>query len=68
MALNFVWYSILENIEYASDQTWSLWMKILGVNIAVQMIGASVAALLVVNQVRNNYADCWNTMNLLYIR
>jgi hypothetical protein len=55
MALNFVWYSYLENLEYASDQTWSKWMRILGINIFVQTVGAAIAALLVVNQVTSNY-------------
>ena len=68
MALNFVWYSYLENLEYASDQTWSKWMNILGINICVQTVGAIVAALLVVNQVTSNYSVCWNIMNFLYIR
>ncbi len=68
MALNFVWYSYLENLEYASDQTWSKWMRILGINIFVQTVGAIVAALLVVNQVTSNYSVCWNIMNFLYIR
>ena len=44
-------------------------MKILGLNIAIQTVGASVASLLVINQVRNNIGgDCWNVMNALYIR
>ena len=68
MALNFVWYSYLENLEYASDQTWSKWMNILTINIIVQTVGAIVAALLVVNQVTGNYSVCWDIMNFLYIR
>ena len=68
MVLNFVWYSYLENLEYASDQTWNKWMRILASNILVQLIGAIVAALLVINQVTGNFAVCWSIMNFLYIR
>ena len=50
MALNFGWYSYLQNVEYASDQTWSKFQLVLGANIAFQTIGATIAGYLVIKE------------------
>uniref|UniRef100_A0A7S3CKF5 Uncharacterized protein n=1 Tax=Strombidium rassoulzadegani TaxID=1082188 RepID=A0A7S3CKF5_9SPIT len=68
MAVNFGWYSYLQNVEYAADQTWSKFQMVLGVNIAVQMIGATMAGYLVITEQLDKFDECFEDLKGLYIR
>ena len=68
MCVNFAYYSYLEGIKFASDQRWSQYMFILGVNIIFQSIGAIIAAFLVVSEQVSMMETCFELMKLIYIR
>lgn len=68
MAVNFWYYSYLSNVEYATDQRWSQYMIILGVNIVLQLTGAVSAGVLVITEQLDKFDLCFEDLQALYIR
>mmetsp|Transcript_40310 Transcript_40310/g.61510 ORF Transcript_40310/g.61510 Transcript_40310/m.61510 type:complete len:139 (-) Transcript_40310:72-488(-) len=68
MAVNFAWYSYLQNVEYATDVTWAKFSTILAFNILFQLIGAVFAGFLVITEQIDKFEECFEEMKALYIR
>ena len=68
MGLNFVIFTALERVQHATDERWSQYMITLAINVGFQMVAATVAGALMIEDQLTNYAQCSELLQFLYIR